>query len=385
MSSGRGVRIAKKAGLVFAGLLVALLIGECAARIFLPPPPNVAVVTTEQRSFEVENMELNYVPESGGLYIGSRSGLRLRPNTRAVLRRERLSRKTIEIRTNSLGYRGPEVIEREGARILFLGDSITFANYLPESETFVNRVGEMAKLEGRTWNAINAGVGTISLGNELAILKETGLSIDPDVVVVMFYLNDFEESPGVAPINSPRWLRWSRLAHYTAQLFARRRHRTRDARKAARDALNAEIKAELEGRLEVKPGNWRRDQAALNKLIVDKSNDWGGAWSEKAWQIMRPLFVELKRLSEIHEFKLVFIATPVRYQAEAEFLDDFPQRKLAAIAKDLDVPMLDLLPAHREAVKNRIRLFYDHCHHTPDGAKIAAGAITEFLLEVIEP
>jgi hypothetical protein len=102
-----------------------------------------------------------------------------------------------------------------------LGDSITFANYLREESTYVHLVGTLGAQMGRSWNTINTGVGTIGLANELAILKETGLSVHPDVVVLDFYLNDFQESPGVFMVQPPALLSWSWGARYAALLLGR--------------------------------------------------------------------------------------------------------------------------------------------------------------------
>ena len=91
---------------------------------------------------------------------------------------------------------------------------------------------------------------------------------------------------------------------------------------------------------------------------------------------MVPLFEELKRLSDEHGFQLAIVAFPVRYQVLSEFSNDWPQQQLAKIAKSLDVPLLDLLPSQRRA---KGALYYDHCHHSPRGARLAAVEITEFL------
>jgi hypothetical protein len=91
---------------------------------------------------------------------------------------------------------------------------------------------------------------------------------------------------------------------------------------------------------------------------------------------MIPLFEELKRLSDEHGFQLVFVAFPVSFQVHTAFVDNWPQQRLAEVAESLDVPMLDLLPAHRRA---KGELFYDHCHHTPLGARLVAEEIADFL------
>ncbi|MCH7868518.1 MAG: SGNH/GDSL hydrolase family protein [Myxococcales bacterium] len=354
-------------------VLIVLVLLEGLSRLFLDPVPEVRVAARViPKSTEPISLELEGVPDRGGLYQRTRSGLRLRPQTHAVLKNERLSGLTIDIRTNSLGYRGPEIDAREGTRILFLGDSITFANYLPEEETFVHLTRVLGAAKGHSWNTINAGVGTISLGNELAILKETGISVEPDVVVLAFYLNDFHESPGIFVARIPKAIAWSRVVQHVARIHSQ----NAKSSKEKKSRFIAQVREDLARQLNPAPGNWRINPRAFDALILKNARDWGGAWSDAAWTSMVPLFEELKRLSDEHGFQLAIVAFPVRYQVLSEFSNDWPQQQLAKIAKSLDVPLLDLLPSQRRA---KGALYYDHCHHSPRGARLAAVEITEFL------
>ncbi len=369
----RAGSVAVRLGTALVSIVLVLLLAETLLRLFFDPPPRVETQGI-QSDYSRVTLELESIPDKGGLYMQSPSGLRLRPNTHAVLRNERLSGRTIDIRTNSLGYRGPEVSTQEGTKILFLGDSITFANYLAEEETFVHLVAVNGAERGHIWNTINSGVGTISLDNELAILKETGLSLAPNVVVLAFYLNDFQESLGVFVREPPGVIASSRVAQHAARAISQttaRLHRYRKQKK-----LLAEVRRDLESKLDPGSGDWRQSQRAFDALILANHHDWGGAWSEEAWTTMVPLFEELKRLSDEHGFQLAFIALPVSFQVHAAFVDDWPQRRLAEVAESLGVPMLDLLPAHRHA---KGELFYDSCHHTALGAQVVAEEIADFL------
>ncbi len=196
----------KNLTLALAATVVAFLLAEGATRLILPPPQTVVIENADglKERLKRENrreatMDLAGRPDAKGsrLYVITSTGRRLRANTRAVINHHKLSGNTVEIRTNSLGYRNREIGAKKGRRILFLGDSITFGDYLPEEQTFVRRVERLARESGDDWETINAGVGAISLETEMAILKETGLNLQPDVVVVDFYLNDFLNSPYV--------------------------------------------------------------------------------------------------------------------------------------------------------------------------------------------
>ena len=261
--------------------LLALLVAECAIRIALPPPPRVMVMASYDKGplgdagDPIVRHALARTPEEGFIYVPTATGRRLRPNSRVVIRvvieNNILGGRTIEIATNSLGYRNREIGPKHGTRLLFLGDSITFGDYLHEEETFVRIVEGLAATDERAWETINAGVGGVSLANELAILEETGLSLLPDAVVVCYYLNDYHESPGVIIQNVPKPLAGSRLASH--QWFALPRLLALPAglfRPASDRPDMAAWRTEYAG---------RTDGGEVPHAVVNAFGDWGGAWS----------------------------------------------------------------------------------------------------------
>lgn len=372
----------KDTAIVLTAALVALALAEVVARLVLPPLPQVEVQTdpeaearrraeiAEGRDFDTESSEI------AGLYVYTSNGLRLRANTVGRIERHEVSGRSVEIRTNSLGYRNREVGPKERRRVLFLGDSITNGGYVDERETFVRRVED---LSAGAYETINAGVGGVGLEDELAILTETGLSTDPDVVVVDFYLNDALPSPAVWLLPPPSWLEQSRLAAHLLFSAARLRDRGRTERTAAPADLDAWL-AQVRRDYPSGGGDPVRDRAALNLAIERNFRDWGNAWSEGAWERMEPVVREFHRLSRIHGFELRFVALPLRQQVEAAYEADEPQRRLIAICTSLDVPVLDLLPALRAAHgRGAAALYYDHCHPTPAGNDVVAREILAFL------
>jgi hypothetical protein len=335
------------------------------------------------------------IDEDGKLFVRTPTGRRLRPNKLASIENNYLCQCTVEIRTNSLGYRNREIGEKSRTRVLFLGDSITLADYVQEHETWVRLVEKLSRPTYRPLETINAGVWAIGLANELAILLETGLQTDPDAVVLAWYLNDVQPSPGIQMIHPPPFLGWSQLGQYTYQGISVLRSKLVVEKNYGnvpgplRQKWAAEIAAKF-------PGAEKPDSETVegfNHSIYKQVGDWGSAWSDGAWEYMRPFFVELRRQADLNGFQLLFVAFPVENQVAAPFVYDYPQRKLAEVAADLDVPMLDLLPllrvAHQGWVENRRkkaeRLFYDWCHHTPHGNRLIAEWVHEFLQENLTP
>lgn len=374
-------------GLLLSSTLLTLLAAEAGLRWLLPPPPMVRVLheTDLDHHLEEEKQEAREIalgPEGGwkDTFIKTPSGRRMRANMRVQITNHGLSGRTFEIRTNSLGYRSPEIGPKTRTRVLCLGDSITMGHYLPEEETFVRRAEKLSEATSRPLEMINAGIAAAGLQSEVAILEETGLRTDPDVVLVNFYLNDVHASPGIYVQRPPEVLAWSRLAQYAA-IAAARLGPADEGGEARIDPNELEAwRSDTARRYPPGPGDPQREPAALHRLVLDNFKDWGSSWSEGAWRKMRPYFLELDRQAKLHRFRLAFVIFPVEPQVESEFLEDVPQAALKRIAGEIDAPVLDLLPVLRKArAASTGSLFYDVCHPTPPTLALIAVAVHEFL------
>jgi len=268
-------------------------------------------------------------PRRDVFMIPTDRGFRHAPNSEVVVVHPATPDTPTLYKTNSLGYRNPEIGPKRGERILFLGDSITLGLALNEADTFPRLVEDLARRDGLGWETINAGVNGLGTNGELAVLSETGLSVSPDVVVLGFYLNDFLESPGIYLTRLPGPLERSVLAHQLANVASR---------------LLYLSPSKLEG-----------------------------------------LIAEFARLSREHRFRFRVVAFPVRHQVEATPLFDYPQRRLREITRALDIPLLDLLPRlrdeHARSKTTDSPMFFDQCHLTPRGSRIVARSMYEFLRE----
>ncbi|MBI5526973.1 MAG: SGNH/GDSL hydrolase family protein [Deltaproteobacteria bacterium] len=103
-----------------------------------------------------------------------------------------------DVPVSSLGFRGGEVSrEKEPGvyRIAVLGDSATFGvGVSAETDTVPGRLRELlASREGR-FEVINAGGPGYNIRQIFAMLKETVLPLDPDLVVYNFFANDLDNT-----------------------------------------------------------------------------------------------------------------------------------------------------------------------------------------------
>jgi hypothetical protein len=200
-------------------------------------------------------------------------------------------------------------------------------------------------------------------------------------VVADVYLNDAAPAAGVRVAPAPGLLSRSRLARHLLFALSRLAPDERAGRDMA--ALRREWdawSAEIAERFPPGRGDPRTDVGAFNALVRRSVADWGSAWAEGAWRRMTPVLREMKRQADVNGFDLVFVVFPVREQVDAIFVPDFPQQRLAAVAREIGVPVLDLLPLLRRAARDSPQpIFYDRCHPTPYGNRLIAPWILDFV------
>ena len=378
----------KRLVLLFGGgllcLLATLVLYEIALRLFFPPPQLVDI-----RKF-LDPAALRSAADSkrsGSYVLETETGRRLRPNMRVEFSHNFTSGLDVTVETNSLGYRNRELAAKSVKRILFLGDSITLSEYLQDADTFVRQVETLSAGRTEPLETVNAGIFGESVQTYRTVLGETGLSIEPDLVVVGLYLNDFQSSRYLKLFHPPEFLGESWAANYLFHIFSKKYAKL--TRPSEQWQENMQVNP-----IELQEWSHRvaccffemegdgADASEFAKLVVERIDDWGGAWSEGAWDRMGKTLVEMQVMLDRAHVPMVIVLFPVSYQVENERLFDFPQRKAAALAKKMGVPLLDMLPLLRkEKSRSRERLFYDQCHPTPYANRVIAEHILGFFVE----
>lgn len=296
----------------------------------------------------------------------------LLPNTDVVIRNHYISKDDILVNINSLGFRDDEISEvkkKNELRILVLGDSITLADYLPAEDVYVEVIEKELEtsFKDRVINVINAGSGDIGLREQINILTKQGLAIEPDIVIVGFYLNDSRPPWGFnAEYSKPSWL----LRH---SLLAR----ALMVNIELKNWIKAKGKRRFEWLSKVDILDWANDKNAFLQLASEAAFDWGAAWDTDTWPIIDRNFKRLKILSKRYNFKVAVVVFPTSFQVYSEFLEDMPQQILQDKTSILGFYYFDLLPIFRD---NRNKnLYFDHCHPTKDANAIAGKAIASFI------
>lgn len=109
----------------------------------------------------------------------------------------------LTIHTNSLGLRSSEIPPKDPSkiRILFLGDSFTFGIGMTDEKTYVSRTAAILKeSSGKNIEPINAGLITAETGYYYLFLKNEGAKLQPDVVVIGFYVYNDAHDEEVKPV-----------------------------------------------------------------------------------------------------------------------------------------------------------------------------------------
>jgi len=109
---------------------------------------------------------------------------------------------TFRLRTDALGLREGEPRasrDDEGEmRILCLGDSTTLGWGVDDGDTWVRHLEREARaMDGRAVQAFNAGHNVYDTVQELALLRELGPLLAPQLVLVMVNTNDLDPTVGV--------------------------------------------------------------------------------------------------------------------------------------------------------------------------------------------
>jgi hypothetical protein len=316
----------------------------------------------------------------GGLYQSTPSGRRLRPNVDGVIRNHALSHRDVPIRTNSLGLRGPEVDLSWHPRLLFLGDSITLADYLEEEATFTRQIETLAIQAGQPWQVLNSGVGGIGTEAEFSILKELAPRTSPDWTVLNLYLNDVQPSASIELITMPRLLQSSWIAQHLFQLGSvGRYYLATPSRDSISRATWEQWRAETKARFPGGTGDYDAMPPAFYKLVHDHFSDWGSAWHPAARDRILQSIDAISAYARERHIRVAVVLHPVRFQVETVFLEDTPQKDFLEQLSRKGIPTLDLLPHLRAFQGEKAALFYDQCHHTALGSELVARAIYPFL------
>ena len=338
------------------------------------------------------------------------------PNFHAWIKRDEF---TQVMQTNNVGQRGRDIpVEKPPGtfRILVLGDSFVEAYQVGERERFLARLEDQLNEEhwgsgGPTrFEVIDGGCGGWGTAQEYLYWQEEGRAYQPDMVLLAFFVgNDVGDNSldlqlggrqelALKPYFVPRpdgsleLVRPNPPPPSSGERIAEalRQH------SAAYNFVESGVLQKLE--LADLWASWRTldalEQPKYQGNEVYRTRT-PGSW-ESAWEITDQLIGMLGQdvASSGSHFAVMIVPTRAQVSDQAwrgiagrdggrrAGLDrDFPNRQLQAIADRIGAPLLDLVPALREADQaGSPPLYYDRDQHwTAAGHAVAASALARFL------
>lgn len=304
------------------------------------------------------------------------------------------------ITINSKGYRGREFdLKKDGRfRILIIGDSFTLGIGVQDDESYPSSMEKILTNDYHLEDIeiINAGFAAgFSPDTYYLYLKERGLGLQPDLILVGFFIgNDIDHRTAF-------WHKWVRT-----------------------DSGGLPLKIENAGG-KVENGHWvLKERRLIYRLPVLKNSHLfhlavaagkgfkrrltgpaGGSstsWNEFIYKVAyeertefitkkdQTLFRAMARLAAKEKIPLVVIMIPAREQV---YPDEFgllnhpgldlekPQRIFSEFFERERIPYLDLLPYLRARSKESQFYFREDMHWTVKGHELGSKVITDFLVE----
>lgn len=241
----------------------------------------------------------------------------------------------IPVDINSHGLRGPETTyEKPSAifRILNLGDSVAMGWGVRMEDTYGRRLESLLNEGGNgnlDFEVVNAGVPGWSLDNALAYLQAEGLKYEPDLVVLdLTIANDINGKSALLAGNDPEPFRWLSNNTYLWPF------------------LQSQVewaKARAQGKNRVDTINPPTNPAKYFPLDP-QSDRWVERWNS---------VLAIRQMAEVNDASFVLILFPLEFQVLDESFPTLAQEILTAKAAEADIPVLDLLPAYRQACREK--------------------------------
>jgi lysophospholipase L1-like esterase len=248
---------------------------------------------------------------------------------------------------NSLGYRGHEMTlkKNNGAiRVLCLGDSNTFGEFVNDEDTFPYKLQKLFDQQYNNIEIINGGVGGSTIIDQLFFLKKS-MKIEPDIVILTFFLNDItdldSEQPLYISLNKNRKLKESAIFGSIYKFFGD----------------TALFQLTLRAR------EWHK--LFIQGKVKFKNNELSEPSTIKNEEILRKKYIEL--LDGFYDYlqknsvKLIFVALPSHHQigkrTELSDLHDFEMEWIANVTTGMGIPTVNLLKFFKKSNMGKEQLY----------------------------
>jgi lysophospholipase L1-like esterase len=258
---------------------------------------------------------------------------------------------------NALGFRDYEytVDKPNGVfRIIVLGDSVTGGYRISFQEMYTKKLEQLLNRRPQRYEVMNFGTSQYSTVQEVALFREVGCRLSPDLVIVAYVLNDPTAAGSIH------------------EFFQRDK-----AISLAWEWIMRKVEALRHVQEPFRPLEGCRYFDYYSRMHCDATK----------WSAVREAFQELRALSQLCSFRVLLVVFPLLENASHVSFEDyqwsFIHDRVVEEATDNEFWSLDLLPhfAHRRPEEIKISPT-DQLHPNALGNEIAAAAIHRTLVDL---
>ena len=345
---------------VLLSFLVALAVAEVAVRLISPQ--------------EVGPVRFACYPELGEIPVPGQQGERRIPGVYSF-----------RYSNNSLGWRGSREYreaKQTDYRVLFLGDSFTYGTGVNDDQTFAARVEKDLRAGQVAVEVMNAGAPGKGTDYELKCFQTVGRKFHPDLTVLGFFCNDFQDNARgeyynigsrgelqVKPLNCNRgavktlldhlpaysWLiSWSQAANLVKQAGVEAL--IRGARQSGPDATNGLVVSYDRGA----SGFANAANKPLTRIYVEQLN----AAVKRAGGELMMCYIPISQ--EVLEYRRTRTISP-------------DERAIQHIAADNGIMLWSLTPLLAHSGQPIERLYYKEGHWTAAAHALAAQSLSRLI------
>jgi len=261
----------------------------------------------------------------------------------------------------------------DAKRILVLGDSVAFGYRLPFDDTLGAQLQrELDARTGRPHTVLNGGVEGYNSQNQLAWLRSYGWALDPDEIVVVFNLNDYDYGPVMGPNGILTTDRTQRVSTWSLANISDFYVLLRWLGKLGAHTLTTPSdtsSAEGEDSSEPAAGGQRFDK--FDRYVSLLRKQYYAKPSDGRWEDMVDALRGMRDDAAEHGVPLWIVIVPDGDQVGVDEPDLVPQERLAQICRDEDLRCIDLLPSF-QLHEGDTPLFIDIMHPNAIGHEIVA-------------
>jgi len=268
----------------------------------------------------------------------------------------------VEVRYNSLGFRGPEVGPRRPGvrRVAVLGDSFTEGKGVKLQDTYPQLLEALlnARQPGR-WEVLNCGRRASDFPELYEEFHEV-LRLEPDLLVYGMVLNDAERSPELQ----------ARFAE-VADLIEDREQGDRARRYARLGPFESRLAASIEDRLEA---------ASLRRVTLSWYRDVYGPANDAGWQRTRQHIRNMDAEMKARGGGFLLALWPLLADLDGRYPLPEVSRRVAELCAESGIRCLDLLDALRGHSAESLWVHPLDRHPNESAHRLVAGALAPVVL-----